>query len=69
MIRSSEVDQILSALISNIKTETNEEILILTLKAFLNTVSLANKNFSTPVLLILLIQIEWNEINYGLPIY
>jgi len=58
MIRSSEVDQILSALISNIKTETNEEILILTLKAFLNTVSLANKNFSTPVLLILLIQIE-----------
>ena len=49
MIKSSEVDQILSALINIIKVESNEEILILSLKAFLNTISLASKNFSAPV--------------------
>lgn len=53
MIDNTSVDQILSAIISNIKTETPEEILIASLKAFLNVISLAGQNFSNPVRMIL----------------
>jgi len=50
-IKSEEVDLILSALITNITGEscTNEEIAKNTLKAFLNCISLAKKNFNTKV--------------------
>ncbi len=50
MISPGDVDQILSGLISNIKAENaSDELLSLSLKAFLNTVTLASKNFTTPV--------------------
>lgn len=49
VLKPGEIEQILSAYLTNLKEGKDEEILIITLKAFLNSISLSEKIFSVPV--------------------